>query len=287
VARRRQQITSALRSTRIGGKPVSYADWQSGKLLRTMLHPPGAKPWVQPPPPTGSFDPALDAQRRAATRGLGDTVADIGTANTRDTVDYGLNRDDILRAQTRGLADLTTSRDRGYGDVDRQVSVLHRGFQTLAGQQRQQFQAHGLGYGGAALQAAAKRQANEAFDRQPLDVARRRIGEDFTRGSGRLNEDTGLQLGRLALDYAPPDATNPLGGRRFQDRATQLTRAQREDTAFGLDTGAEKIFQATQSGWVPPEPPKKPRGVRPRFPQGTRGRPGRRPNTNVGSGRLY
>jgi hypothetical protein len=239
---------------------------------------------VPPPPPTGSYDPALDAQRRAASRGLQDTEADTGIANTRDTVDYGLNRDDVLRAQTRGLEDLTTSRDRGYGDVDRQVAVLQRGYQTLAGNQRQQFQAHGLAYGGAALQAAAKRQANEAFDQQPLDVARARIGEDFTRQSARLGEDAGLQLGRLALDYAPPDAANPLGGRRFQDRTTALTRAQREDAAFGLDIGQEKVFQATQGGWVPPEPPKRPRG---RFPQGTRGRPGRRPNTMVGSGRLY
>jgi hypothetical protein len=239
---------------------------------------------VPPSPPTGSYDPALDAQRRAASRGLQDTEADTGIANTRDTVDYGLNRDDVLRAQTRGLENLTTSRDRGYGDVDRQVAVLQRGYQTLAGNQRQQFQAHGLAYGGAALQAAAKRQANEAFDQQPLDVARARIGEDFTRQSARLGEDAGLQLGRLALDYAPPDAANPLGGRRFQDRTTALTRAQREDAAFGLDIGQEKVFQATQGGWVPPEPPKRPRG---RFPQGTRGRPGRRPNTMVGSGRLY
>jgi hypothetical protein len=45
----------------------------------------------------------LDAQRRAASRGLGDTVADIGTANTRDTVDYGLNRDDIFARRGAGL----------------------------------------------------------------------------------------------------------------------------------------------------------------------------------------
>jgi hypothetical protein len=269
---------------------VSYADWKSGKLLNALLHP---HKWVQPPPPTGSFDPALDAQRRAAGRGLRDTIADTDTANTRDTVDYGLGRDDIFRAQARGLADLTTGRDRGISDVDRGLSVLQRGYQTLAGQQRQQFQAHGLAYGGASLQAAAKRYANRAFDQQPLEVARARIGEDFTRQSGRLEEDTGLQLGKLALDLAPPDASNPLGGRRFQDRTTALTRARREDTNFGLDIGAEKMFQATQSGWVPPKPPREfPRGgnpppPRPSFPRGTRGRRGRRPNTNVGSGRLY
>jgi hypothetical protein len=159
--------------------------------------------------------------------------------------------------------------------------VLQRGYQTLASQQRQQFQAHGLAYGGASLQAAAKRQANEAFDQQPIDLARARLGED-----------TGLQLGKLALDMAPPDASNPLGGRRFQDRNTTLTRAKREDASFGLDTAAEKVFQATQSGWVPPTPPREfPKGGNPvppppPFPRGTRGRRGRRPNTMVGSGRL-
>jgi hypothetical protein len=269
---------------------VSYADWKSGKLLHSLLHP---HKWVQPPPPTGSFDPALDAQRRAAGRGLRDTITDTNTANLRDTVDYGLGRDEIARSQTRGLEDLTTGRDQRLGDVDRGLAVLHRGYQTLASQQRQEFQAHGLGYGGAALQAAAKRQANEAFDQQPLDVARTRIGEDFARQSGRLGEDTSLAYGKLALDLAPPDASNPLGGRRFQDRTTALTRARREDTSFGLDTAAEKMFQATQSGWVPPRPPREfPRGgnpppPRPPFPRGTRGRRGRRPNTNVGSGRLY
>jgi hypothetical protein len=267
TARTRRQVTAGLGNTTIGGRPVSYDDWKSGKLLNALLHP---KKWVQPPPPTGSFDPALDAQRRAASRGLRDTVTDIGTANTRDTVDYGLGRDSIMLAQTRGNADL-----------DRQMAVLQRGYQTLASQQRQQFQAHGLAYGGASLQAAAKRQANEAFDQQPLDVARARLGED-----------TGLQLGKLALDLAPPDASNPLGGRRFQDRTTQLTRAKREDASFGLDIGAEKVFQATQSGWVPPTPPREfPKGGNPvppppPFPRGTRGRRGRRPNTMVGSGRL-
>jgi hypothetical protein len=36
----RRQITAGLRGTRIGGKPVSYADWKSGKLLSALLHPP-------------------------------------------------------------------------------------------------------------------------------------------------------------------------------------------------------------------------------------------------------
>jgi hypothetical protein len=36
------------------------------------------------------------------------------------------------------------------------------------------------------------------------------------------------------------------------DRGTALSRAGREDRAFGLDTAAQRLYQATQSGWVPP-----------------------------------
>lgn len=230
-------------------------------------------------PPAGSYDPALDAQRRAAGRGLGDLTADIGTAGTRDTVDYGLSREEIQRNQSRGLEDLTQSRDRGLQDIDRNVQMLQRNYARLGDQQRQSINAAGLGGGGAALQAASKRTANEAFDQAPLDQARTRIGEDFTRQSTRLGEDASSQLGRLALDSAPPDAGNPLGGRSFQDRTTQLTRAQREDTQFGLDVGEQKAFQAAQSGWVPPAsaqplpaPLRRRRGRRPGL-WGTAGRP--------------
>jgi hypothetical protein len=66
---------------------------------------------------------------------------------------------------------------------------------------------------------------------------------------------TNYQLGQLALDYSPPDANNPLGGRRFQDRTTQLTQAQREQAFFGQDVNAMKAFQASGSGWDPPQRP--------------------------------
>ena len=202
-----------------------------GKMVATPA--PVLKPYVPPPLPAGSFDPALDAQRRAATRGLGDLEQDIQTAGVRDTVDYGLGRESIQRAQ-----------GRGNSDIDAQLAMMQRGFQRLAGQQRQSIHAAGLGEG-ARLQAAARRMANETVARQPLDVART-----------RLNEDAALQMGQLALELAPPGTEGgPLGGRRFQDRGTQLSRAQREDVSFGLDIDAQKSFQAAQSGYDPPPTP--------------------------------
>lgn len=273
----------------------------------------GFTPYAVPAPPPGYYDPSLDAQQGAANRGLLDTTQDVGAANLRDTVDYGLGRDAIGRGFTRGTEDLGTQRDAVTRGYDRNVSDLNQGadrgladlrtsaargtedhqsaiagllrrYGQLADSQRQQQGRAGVVRGGAMLQAAAKRQANQALDQQPLDQsfqrftadnqqAQGRVGEDRTLGLGRLGEDkltqlgaldtaghrlgedTTLAYGDLALKLAPPDANNPVGGRSFQNRTTQLTRAQRENFNFGLDVGAQKYYQAAGTGWTPPAMP--------------------------------
>lgn len=188
------------------------------------------RPYKPPPVPTGSYDPALDAQLGQSQRGLGDLVQDTETAGTRDTVDYASQQGDI-----------TQTRDRQFADIDRQVGLLQRGYAQLGGRQTESVNKAGVLGGGALLQAAAKRQANETIDRQPLDTQRARVGQDA---------NTALE--RLALEMAPPSADSPLGGRRFQDRGTALTRAQREGSQFGIDVNAQRLFQASQAGYVPP-----------------------------------
>lgn len=180
--------------------------------------------------PTGSYDPTLDAQLGQSQRGLGDLRQDTETANTRDTVDYGFQQDTLKQ-----------QRDRQFADLDRQVQALQRGYSRLGGRQTESVNAAGLLRGGAMLQAAAKRQANEVIDRQPIETARARVAED-----------TDQALQRLALDYAPPSADNPLGGRRFQDRTTALTRGEREGAQFGIDVNNQKLYQASQVGYVAP-----------------------------------
>jgi hypothetical protein len=68
------------------------------------------KPYTVPPIPSGSYDPALDAQLYAAQRGYGDTAADVGTQTLRAGDDYGLNVEDINRTAGRSATDLSTAR---------------------------------------------------------------------------------------------------------------------------------------------------------------------------------
>jgi hypothetical protein len=235
-------------------------------------------PYRPPTPPAGSYDPALDAQLAAARRGLSDLQSQIGTQQARDVTDYASqveqagrqtdqNEADLSKQWLRGREDIYRDRGRAGEDYNRNVEMLTRQYGQLGRNQLQATNAAGVIRGGALLQSAAKRAENQAIDRQPLDTNYQRFMADSSQQESRLGADYATQsqrneaartqqLGRLALDYAPPDAAaNPLGGRRWQDRNTQLVTAQREQAFFGQDVGAAKAFQAAGSGWDPPQKP--------------------------------
>lgn len=221
-------------------------------------------PYRAPEPPAGTYDPALDSQLAASKRGLFDLTQDSETQGLRAQDDYGLqsgqvqrqgalNFGDLTRDRDRGLADLGAARSRGLEDYQRNVAQLTRNYQRLGDSQRQQRNAANVLSGGAALQAAAKRSANEAFDREPIDTGVNRFLSDNSLQSQRVTDDYGAnvarnkeqqdsQLGTLGLDFQ----------RGATDRTTALTRAQREASAFGLDTGAQRAYQAAGTGWAPP-----------------------------------
>jgi hypothetical protein len=216
-----------------GGEPGAAHLWSgyqglpkysAAEARRRALHPPG-KTVAPLRPPAGTYDPALDAARRAATRGYGDVKQDTRLAGTRAAEDFQFGQDDVNRSYDRTKAD--------YGS---NVAMLQRQYDILAGRQQEQANVSGVIGGGALLEAATKRAANQAIDRAPLDT-----------GFQRAGEDRGLAIERLGVGFQ----------RGVTDRGTALSRAGREDRAFGLDTAAQRLYQATQSGWVPPAKRKK------------------------------
>jgi hypothetical protein len=241
----------------------------------------------QTTPPIGYYDPALDINLAGAQRGLFDAGQDTETAAQRLGTDYQLGLGDINLGATRNLEDVAAqranlgvshdraledigiSRQQGTENYDTDVRTLGRAYQRKAQSQRQAQNSAGLLRGGAVLQAAGKRTANQAIDRAPIDTgfhrliegldrSTGRVNEDFTRNNvaldqqqQRITEDQQRQAALLALTGAPPDAGNPLGGRSYQDLMTQFARAQREGAAFGIDTASTKAAQAAQAGWDP------------------------------------
>ncbi len=273
-------------------------------------------------PPPGSYDPAIDAQVGQANRGLGDLLSDYvrdygepGTAQGgRSGEDFNLGRDAVNRGAGRSLADLLSTRARTGEDFGRAraragedfgtararagenygqaVAGLQRGFAQLGAQQGQASRAAGVQRGGALAQALAKRTANEAIARQPIDQGFARFGEDSARAEGRFNADTNQSESRFNADSAQSeqrlgeDKQLGLAGlqrgflRGVDDAGVGLARAGRENTAFGLDANATRFFQANipinegrgeQPAGGPPKPPGVP--VRPTRPRGRRAGP--------------
>jgi hypothetical protein len=173
-----------------------------------------------PLPPAGSYNPDLDAARAAAGRGILDTRQDTELGLARAGQDYGLGVEDL----NRGLA------DRKF-DYTRNTQALQRSFNILAGRQAQAQRQMGVSGGGAVLQAAAKRKTNQHFAQQGLDDS-----------LARARRDTGIGIGRLGLGY----------NRQVTDFGMGLSRAERENSQYGLDLNAQRYFQAAQSNWEPP-----------------------------------
>jgi hypothetical protein len=177
---------------------------------------------VVPLPPAGSYNPDLDAARAAAGRGILDTRQDTELGLSRAGQDYSFGVEDVNRGFGRAQEDYTHN-----------TEALKRSFNILAGRQQEQANGQLLGGGGALLQAAAKRTANQGIQQGTLDLGLRRATQD---------KDTAI--GRLGVGY----------NRQVTDFGTGLSRAERENASYGLDLNAQRYFQAAQSGWEPPKP---------------------------------
>jgi hypothetical protein len=190
-------------------------------------------------PAPGTYDPNLDAQGRAAHRGLGDLIADVDTGKTNALDDYEIGTEANKTAAGRSLADLLTARSRTGEDYNTTIGNLQRQYSNLGTQQAGAQRKAGVSHGGAVMQAAEKRAANEAIDRAPIDTAYKRFTDDSTLAEGRLADDKKVADETLGLNYRR--ATDPL--------TTQQERAEREGVFFDTDLAAAKQFQSSQLGY--------------------------------------
>lgn len=214
-------------------------------------------------PPTGSYDPALDAQQRAAQRGFGDIQQDTEIAGERANTDWTTGRTAATQQRGYGLEDFGTQRantERSYGrslaDLLTEKANVSRGYDRLGTQQGEQAGARGLTQGGTLAAALAARQGNEAHDQAPLDTAQQRLGEDRANALADLDR----RQSRFAAGYDDPTtglfAKLDTGYQRgVDDRALDTARAGRELGFYNQDIGEQRFFQAGQMGYQPPQRP--------------------------------
>lgn len=230
----------------------------------------------------------IDAARARAMTDFLSGREGIALGARRGYQDIDSRQGELETGYGRNLTDLLTGRRQGVEDYGTRIAGLQRAYAAKGNQQLQAINARGLLYGSAQAQARARRAAGQGRDQAGLDTAQERfmdasrlaesrLGEDRTTALGqlglartRLGEDTGFgadgaqlaslplpsALSKLMLDLAPPDASNPLGGRTWQDWTTQLARGGRENEQAAIDAAKVKGAQAAAAGWTPAQKPK-------------------------------
>lgn len=220
-------------------------------------------------PPPGSYDPALDAQERAANRGLGDLVLDTEKSGSRSLTDYLLGQGDLTRQRGefgedvagqraglessygRSLSDLLTERTQAGEDYTRNLAQLQRNYDRLGSAQAGQQRKAGVSAGGAGAQAARKRSENQAWERAPIDTGFGRFNEASKLAETRLGEDKATSLANILQaerrGYGDLDRAGGTANLNYQrgteDLTSQLARAKVENTFYGQDIAAARQAQ--------------------------------------------
>jgi hypothetical protein len=183
-------------------------------------------------PPPGSYDPDIDAQERAAQRGYGNTIEDLGRARERASTDFGLGETEISRQYGENLSDLIKQRTEGTADYHTNLQSIARNFSQLGNVQAQRGRQAGLG-GGFAAQAQRKRAANEAITRAPVDLGFQRFMEGSQLAERRLGEAKQRETGQLGLGQI----------RGSEDLSVTGERAGTELNAYIQDAAAARQAQ--------------------------------------------
>jgi hypothetical protein len=223
--------------------------------------------------PYGSYDPSIDAQRRAAERGLADLRFDTRIANAWAGRDLSQSLADIGRKWGRGRFDINRSsrreglkldfrefdlgRDakRGRQDFASRLASIGRDYANLGDRQRQSRNAAGTFYGGTAAAAAAKRATNQSLAEQPVRTAAGRMEEDLATNLGRigvsrtqLGQDTNTALTRGRQDTTRDrKLTKQSTARGRFDRYHKLQRGTREQQIGDADLMQQAIYNARQN----------------------------------------
>jgi hypothetical protein len=228
----------------------------------------------------------LDAEVGASERGASDASQEALTSLTRGNSDYQLSKGEFQRRQQEGDAEIGRTRGIDEQDTSQALQRLGQSYSRLATTQEEQQNAAGVLTGGAALQAASKRTANQQTEEAPIKQTEQRSLEDLGTKQRQLDEGTQRSLGDLALHSGPVSNTvlrllgelnNPharrqaqaelhnleaspttaglLGGRASQDTISKLIKVQRENEIYKTNVEAEKAREAAEFGYVPPSPP--------------------------------
>lgn len=216
-------------------------------------------------PPPGTFDPGLEAQVRAAERGLIDLIEKTHLEGHRESVDtrqarrllerkVDEARADLSRAKgyarqdagtqqgqlqtnfARDIQDLATAKQNGEEDYNRKLTELQHSYATQAAVQSQASVSQGTHEAGTTAASDAVRAANEGWDRSGLDTANNRFLSANALTEQRAREDFATRSGLVGQGLERQLAGYDIQGHRLGEEAqTQRNKLKLAQLRAGTD----------------------------------------------------
>jgi hypothetical protein len=224
------------------------------------------EPYISPPPL--SFDPSIEAERRAAVRGYEDTGEDIASKEHFGQRDLAHALAKLKTSRIRGTQDISRSAERGRQKLDyqesdaqtkaararedfnTQLSGIARQFANLGHRQVEGANAAGVLDQGTLAAGAAARGVNQGLAEAPIHTAQGRLEEDLATALGRIGtargevgQDEQRGLTRLGQDVTRErkSAQRERGREHFENQRTK-GRAKREEEFSQVDLLAKEIY---------------------------------------------
>jgi len=217
-----------------------------------------------------SFDPAIQAQREAAHRGLEDLEVDTKQNShyaERDLehalrgihINTSRKRADLSRQYSRGVQKLSnqeadTKRDAGRQEEDfhTRLADIGRQFAELGQRQGEGSNAAGVNDAGTAAASSAARGRNQTIAEAPIHTAEGRLHEDLltaldriAQAHGNLNEDLSTSQQRLKADRNISRAeADRETARKLRGYETEEERGRREYVASDQSLLEREIYEA-------------------------------------------
>lgn len=227
--------------------------------------------YIAPPPYT--YDPAIEAQRREAQRGLEDTEdrvqssrhfvrSDLHTALTKQRTEARRSRFDIgdKRRQgeqklSYGEEDTKRSAGRQMEDFKSRLADIARLFSEQGHRQAEGANAAGVLDAGTMAASAVARGRKQTLAEAPIHTAEGRVAEDLktalTRSGtarGEIGEESDRSLARLGQNVrSERKQAKRETGRKLFELHRELQIARREGRTKDIDLLAQEIWEAREN----------------------------------------
>lgn len=234
----RSSAPQANSGSRLNGRGTSGG---LGGISSGYLRPSSVVPQTDPTPPAGLYNPLRDIEISEGKKGSSQAISGLEQKKEYGEDDFSTGKLEDEREQGNSLSEIGTARTRQQEAGKVALERLAESYKKLGAQQTEGANAAGVINGGALLQSAMKRAANEGIAKTADQKALSQNLEDDALKETRLKESGESALGKLLRESE----------RGLREDTTGIANQSANEQTFEEGVNTLKDNEAASEGYVP------------------------------------